>query len=138
MVNTHDLENTYFSFIGMPCNQAITSSVSYNSMLKFGCDPRVVQDNFSLHVLVNEEALDCEKYFFRNGLVCRFYGLWLWLFELLKWISKTSKPLSTHELNIYPMARGFFTVVFETIGDNNATCEPRRWFWGSTSLSMQH
>ena len=59
----------------MACNKAISSSVSYNSMLKFGCGPRVVQDNFSLYILLYEEALDFEKYFSTNGLVCMFYRL---------------------------------------------------------------
>ena len=74
-VNPRDLPNTYFSFAGMACNKAISSSVSYNSMLKFGCGPRVVQDNFSLYILLYEEALDFEKYSLRNGLVCMFYEL---------------------------------------------------------------
>ena len=61
MGNTNDFANTYFYFTSMACNQDISSLFSYNSMLKFGCGPRVVQDNFALYILVNEEALDCEK-----------------------------------------------------------------------------
>jgi len=133
MVNPRDLANKYFSFAVTACNKAISSSFSYNSMLKFSCGPRVVQDNFSLYILLDEEALDSEKYFSSNGLVCMFYGLWAWLVDVLKCISKTWKPLSREALNIYPMARGFFTV----IGEKKATCEVGRWFWGSTSLSMQ-
>lgn len=74
-VNPRDLANRYFSFAGMACNKAISSSVLYNSMLKFFCGPRVVQDNFSLYILLYEESLHFEKYFSRNGLVCMFYGL---------------------------------------------------------------
>jgi len=121
----------------MACNQDISSSFSYNSMLKSRCGPLVVQDNFSVYILLDEEALNCEKYFSRNGLVCMFYGLWAWLLDMLKCISKTWKPHWTEELNIYPMAPSFFTVVSEMIGEKKATCEVGQWFWGSTSLSMQ-
>ena len=62
-----------FLLQGMARNKAISSSVLYNSMLKFGSGPLVVQDNFSLYILLYEEALDFKKYSSSNGLACMFY-----------------------------------------------------------------
>ena len=66
-------EINIFLLQGMACNKAISSSILYNSMLKFGCGPLVVQDNFSLYILLYDEALDFKKYSSRNGLACMFY-----------------------------------------------------------------
>jgi len=107
MVNTCDLANKSFSFAGMDVGQTRSSSVSYNSMLKFGSGLSVVQEISSLNVPMDEEVLDCEKYFLENGLVCRFNGFWLRLADLHKWIFETWKPLLMDNLNIYPMAQGF-------------------------------
>lgn len=70
MVNPCDLENRYVSFAGMVVCQTISFWVSYNFMLKHGSSLSVVQQNSSLRVIVDEEALYCEKCVLENGLVC--------------------------------------------------------------------
>lgn len=37
----------------------------------------------------------------------------------------------------YPMAHGFFIVVFGNIEDKKAICGVGLWFWGSDGLFMQ-
>jgi len=92
MINLSDLKNKSFSFAGMVGDQASSSSISYNSMLNFGSRLQVVQAIFSVYIFVDEEALDRENYFSKNGLVCRFNGLWQWLVDPYKSISKTWNP----------------------------------------------
>ena len=71
MVNPCDLMNKSFSFVGMIVNQARSSLVSYNSMLKFGYGLPVVQEISYMYVLADEEDLECEIYFLENGLIYR-------------------------------------------------------------------
>lgn len=74
MANPYNSAKKMVSFVGMVAGQASSSSVSYSAMLNFGSSLPVVQEIPSLNVPVYQEALCCEKYFSKNGLVCRFNG----------------------------------------------------------------
>lgn len=77
-------------------------------------------------------------FFSECGLICIFNGLWSCLIDLQAWISDQWKLLISNELNIYPLARGFFILVFEKDADQQRIFDYDLWFWGNAWLSMQH
>ena len=52
--------------------------------------------------------------------IFHFRGFWPSLSDLHAWISKFWEPIISDEMQIYPMARGFFIVKFANADDRNA------------------
>ena len=73
-----------------------------------------------------------------RALVCCFNGYWPKLVDLHNWLEVSWKPLLSQPFSIYPSARGFFVIDFDKQGDKSTIVEVGPWFWGSSSLFMQH
>ena len=72
-----------------------------------------------------------------RALVCRFNGLWRKLVDLHTWLEASQKPLLSQPFSIYPCARGFLWLISKT-RDKSTMVEAGPWFWGCSSLFMQH
>ncbi|GLJ53163.1 hypothetical protein SUGI_1133010 [Cryptomeria japonica] len=83
----------------------------------------------SLDVEADEEVSHNVLVFSELGLIGRFRGLWPSLHDLHAWISDKWEPLIDGCVQIYPAAKGFFTVIFEKSQDRNKVLYDQFWSW---------
>ena len=72
-------------------------------------EPEVVAD-------ISDQLVD----FASKAAIFRFKGFWPSLLDLHAWIGRVWKPLLSGSAQIYPVARGFFIVKFDSTDDRNA------------------
>lgn len=77
--------------------------------------------------------VDNIRFYKRCALVCRFSGLWPSLLNLHSWVSKSWKPLVTHNIELFPCAKSFFIASFTSPVDRDLVLG-KLWAWGVHSL----
>ncbi|XP_059066201.1 uncharacterized protein LOC131857545 [Cryptomeria japonica] len=85
---------------------------------------------------VEKEVEHNEVVFSELGLIGRFVGRWLSLGDLHKWISVNCEPLVEDYVQMYPHARGFFVVVFQSVADRNKVLGSGHWSWEDKHVLM--
>ncbi|GLJ23165.1 hypothetical protein SUGI_0437410 [Cryptomeria japonica] len=85
---------------------------------------------------VEKEVEHNEVVFSELGLIGRFIGRWPSLGDLHKWISVNWEPLVEDYVQIYPHARGFFVVVFQSVADRNKVLGSGHWSWEDKHVLM--
>ncbi|GLJ23609.1 hypothetical protein SUGI_0447100 [Cryptomeria japonica] len=85
---------------------------------------------------VEKEVEHNEVVFSELGLIGRFIGKWPSLGQLYKWISVNWEPLLEDYVQIYPHARGFFVVVFQSVADKNKVLGGGQWHWEDKHMLM--
>ncbi|GLJ29159.1 hypothetical protein SUGI_0574920 [Cryptomeria japonica] len=83
--------------------------------------------SISLSEAVEKEVDHNELVFSILGLIGCFRGFWPSLGVLHKWISDHWEPIVDDSVQIYPHARGFFVVVFQTVEDRNKILGGSQW-----------
>lgn len=85
---------------------------------------------------VEKEVEHNEVVFSELGLIGCFIDRWPSLGELHKWISVNWEPLVEDFVQIYPHARGFFVVVFQSMADRNKVLSGGQWSWEDKHMLM--
>ncbi|GLJ05091.1 hypothetical protein SUGI_0010790 [Cryptomeria japonica] len=85
---------------------------------------------------VEKEVEHNEGFFLELGLIGRFVGRWSSLGDLHKWISVHWEPSVEDYVQIYPHARGFFVVVFQSVADRNKVLGGGQWCWEDKHVLM--
>lgn len=78
---------------------------------------------------LEQEVLFNERFFSGLGLIGRLKGFWPSLIDLHQWISHQWEGLLEGVVQIYPMARGFFIMVFEKAQDRKKILCDYHWEW---------
>lgn len=103
--------------------------------------PLVPQKEGGLSVVLdsyaNEEVMHNVSVFSEYGLIGRFSGFWPSLSELHTWIFENWGPLLTGLVQIYPAAKGFFTVMFENTQDRKMVLCEHFWCWEEYDLMLK-
>ncbi|GLJ46668.1 hypothetical protein SUGI_0983610 [Cryptomeria japonica] len=83
------------------------------------CFPIAISPTIHLGAEIVAEVKGNEKYFSEIGLIGRFRGFWPSFPDLHKRISSHWKPILDGNIQIFPGARGFFVMVFDSVVDRN-------------------
>lgn len=71
----------------------------------------------SIEVPLVVDALNDANFFSKPDLICRFNDMCQRLFDIHSCIYEKWSPLISNYLNIYPLVRGLFVVVFDKVED---------------------
>ena len=90
------------------------------------------------NIQILEMAIKGIKALSDRALVCHFNGYWPKLTDLHSQLDACWKPLLQQTFLIYPCAWGLFVIDFDNQEDRSKIEEVGPWFWGSSSIFMQH
>lgn len=91
----------------------------------------------TLEVCLDGLALDREGFLFDHALICRFTKTWPKLCDLHGWVSNKWKAFVEDEISIFPCAKGFFILEFESKEDKELVLENGPWFYEGDFLCMK-
>jgi len=90
--------------------------------------PHVVIPN---HIL--EQSWQYKKY---HAIISKFMGIWPKEFDILWWIQLKWNPKAP--INIFLGAKGFFTVIFDSLEDWKKFLDNKPYLMSSVGLFMRH
>jgi hypothetical protein len=91
----------------------------------------------TVSIQMPKEVLVYSSQLSKLALVCRFNGFWPNLVALRSWIDSEWSPLLVGEVTVCPLAKGFFTAIFESSDERDLVSSSGPWFWGRAGLSVQ-
>jgi len=87
-------------------------------------------------VVLNDPALQAHRDHMQTyAIICKFMRLWTIEKALQTWIKYHWKPKGSIELHLG--SKGFFTVVFANIEDNDIVFEEGSYFYAAVGLYMR-
>jgi hypothetical protein len=91
----------------------------------------------TVSIQLPKEVLECSSQLNKFAMVCSFNDFWPNLVALRSWIDSEWFPLLEGEITVCPLAKGFFTAIFDSSDDRDLVSSFGPWFWGREGLSMQ-
>jgi hypothetical protein len=91
----------------------------------------------TISIQMLKEALVYSSQISKLAMVYRFNGFWPNLVALRSSIDSEWSPLLMGEVTVYPLAKGFFTAIFESSDERDLVSISGPWFWGREGLSVQ-
>ncbi|GLJ11720.1 hypothetical protein SUGI_0175380 [Cryptomeria japonica] len=80
---------------------------------------------------------DREEFIQQNALICRFTKVWPKLSDLRSWFSKIWGQSLEDEICLFPYARGFFIIEFESNNDKEWVLKNGAWIYHGDFLCMK-